>query len=59
MDDIVDLHKLLSDKESKIATLQPLTRDKETRALKVRVRELKLQSEMSARWRLRKDPHKG
>jgi len=59
MDDIVGLHKLLSDKESKIATLQPLTRDKETRALKVRVRELKLQSEMSARWILRKDPHKG
>ena len=40
MDDVADLQKILSEKESEIATLQSLsTHDKETHELKVRVRE--------------------
>ena len=47
MDDIADLQKILSEKESKIASLQlQSTQDKEENyALKVSVRELELGSE--------------
>ena len=63
MDDITDLQKILSEKESEITSLQSLsTQDKEaTLTLKVRIRQLKLGSKRNEREikATRRGPSKG
>jgi len=50
MDEIVDLQKILSKKESEVTSLQSLAiQDKKTHTLKVRIRELELSSERNER----------